>query len=119
MTNTEVSKPHVVTLREIAVVRTGDKSNMINLAVIPFDTKHYQTLVEQLTCDVVIERYKHLGAIDITRHLVDGISALNFTISGVLDGGVSRSLSLDLHGKSLGTLLALVEIDLSEAEVGS
>ena len=114
MSDAKLPGTRVRPLREIALVRTGGKTNTINLAVVPFDPAHYDILVEQLTCDVVIERYRHLGAEEIQRYRADGISALNFTISGVLDGGVSRSLSLDLHGKSLGTLLAMVEIEVPD-----
>jgi hypothetical protein len=115
-----VTEPHesdtrLVALREIAVVRTGDKSDMINLAVIPFDPAHYEILIEQLTCDVVLESFRHLGPTDVRRFRADGISGLNFLVSGVLDGGVSRSRSLDLHGKSLGSLLATVEIAVPAA----
>ena len=39
------------------------------------------------------------------------ISALNFVMTGALGGGVTRSLSLDAHGKSLSSALLDLDID--------
>ena len=41
------------------------------------------------------------------------LGALNFVMVGALAGGVTRSLSLDAHGKCLGSVL--LELDLPDA----
>jgi hypothetical protein len=39
------------------------------------------------------------------------LGALNFVLGGALKGGVTRSLSLDAHGKTLGAQLLDLEIE--------
>ncbi|MFP4624894.1 MAG: hypothetical protein ACLFRX_11990, partial [Gemmatimonadota bacterium] len=58
----------------------------------------------------VHERFEHLGANDVTRYTVPSTNALNFVIRGVLAGGVTTSLRVDTHGKSLSYLLAGMEV---------
>ena len=40
------------------------------------------------------------------------LGALNFVLHGALGGGVTRSLALDAHGKSLAMLLLDLDLDL-------
>jgi hypothetical protein len=39
------------------------------------------------------------------------IGALNFVLEGALGGGVTRSLALDAHGKSLSSLMLDLDIE--------
>ena len=48
---------------------------------------------------------------DVVRYELPNISALNFVITKALGGGVTRSLALDGHGKSLSSALLDLEID--------
>ena len=41
----------------------------------------------------------------VRRYALPGVRALNFVLPGILRGGVTRSLALDAHGKSLGSAL--------------
>jgi hypothetical protein len=47
---------------------------------------------------------------DVTRFELPGISAMNFVLGRALGGGVTRSLALDAHGKSLSSALMDLEI---------
>ena len=49
------------------------------------------------------------GAVE--RYELPRIFALNFVLHDALAGGVTRSLSLDPHGKSLSSWLLALEID--------
>jgi hypothetical protein len=97
-------------LRDIAHARTGDKGDTCNIAVIAFDARDYA----RLTRDVTPERVKTLfaGIVhgDVTRYEIPHLAALNFVLTGALGGGVTRSLALDAHGKSLSSLLLDLEI---------
>lgn len=44
------------------------------------------------------------------RYEVESLRALNFVIPNVLSGGVTRSLRLDPHGKSLSSLMLGIEL---------
>jgi hypothetical protein len=49
---------------------------------------------------------------EIKRYELPGIKALNFVMYEALGGGVSRTLCLDLHGKSRGEIMGGIEIEL-------
>jgi hypothetical protein len=46
----------------------------------------------------------------VRRYELPHVHALNFVLPGILRGGVTRSLALDAHGKTLGS--ALLELEL-------
>ena len=97
-------------LREIAHSRTGDKGNTSNISVIAFDAKFYRLLLEQVTAERVKAHFTGVVEGDVVRYELPGIAALNFVMSGTLGGGVTRSLALDAHGKSLSSALLDLEI---------
>ena len=98
-------------LRELAHSRTGDKGNTLNISVICYDAKHYEHLRAVLTP----ERVKaHLGEVvrgEVVRYELPRIAAFNFVLGQALGGGVTRSLALDAHGKSLSSALMGLEVD--------
>ena len=101
-------------LRAIAHTRTGDKGDTSNISVIAYDERDFAILARHVTAERV---RAHLGAIvqgEITRYELPGIGALNFVLRGALGGGVTRSLALDPHGKSLSS--ALLDLDIPDGE---
>jgi hypothetical protein len=97
-------------LREIAHSRTGDKGDVSNISVIAFDEADYPFLEEHLTAERVAEHFKEILVGTVTRYELPNIAALNFVLTGMLAGGVTRSLALDAHGKTLSS--ALLDLDL-------
>ena len=97
-------------LREIAHSRTGDKGNTSNISVIAYDANLYPVLLEQVTVERVKAHFVGVVEGDVVRYELPGIAALNFVMSGTLGGGVTRSLALDAHGKSLSSALLDLEI---------
>lgn len=98
------------TVRELALVRAGDKGDTSNVVVAAESEGAYECLEADLTTERVYRRFEHLGADDVTRYEVPSMNALNFVIRGVLAGGVTTSLRVDSHGKSLSYLLAGMEV---------
>lgn len=98
-------------LRDIAHSRTGDKGNMSNISVIAFDAKLYPLLVSQVTAERVRALFKDVVQGEVVRYELPNISALNFVMDQALGGGVTRSLALDAHGKSLSSALLDLEIE--------
>ncbi len=98
------------TVRDLALVRAGDKGDTSNLVVVADSEAAYDVLVERLAADRVHERFAHLGAEEVTRYEHPPTGALNFVVRGVLAGGVTTSLRVDGHGKSLSSLLAGMEL---------
>jgi hypothetical protein len=99
-------------LREIAHARAGDKGDISNIAVIVYDQKNYALLEKNLTAERVKAHFGGLVHGAVRRYALPGIGALNFVMEGALAGGVTRSLALDAHGKSLS--YALLSLELPE-----
>jgi hypothetical protein len=97
-------------LREIAHSRTGDKGDVSNISVIAFDEKHYPLLLERLTAARVAAHFAGVATGAVTRYKMPNVGALNFVLVGALGGGVTRSLALDAHGKSLSSLMLEIEL---------
>jgi len=98
-------------LREIAHSRTGDKGNISNISVIAYDAKDYPLLLAQVTPDRVKAHFAGVVEGEVVRYELPKIFALNFVMDKALGGGVTRSLALDAHGKSLSSALLDLEID--------
>jgi len=97
-------------LYQIAHSRTGDKGNISTISVIAYKQEDYPRLCEQLTEDKVLAWFTKVGATKVKRYEVPSLGALNFVLENTLGGGVTRSLALDKHGKSLSGLM--LEMDL-------
>ena len=89
-----------VKLERVAHVRSGDKGNTSNIAVIAYHDELYPLLKQQLTAEAFKAFYRSAIKGEVTRYEVDNLAALNFVAEGALGGGVSRSLSLDNYGKA-------------------
>lgn len=101
-------------LRQIAHSRTGDKGNVSTISVIAFDEADYPLIAEQVTAARVAAHFAGIATGPVTRYELPQLGALNFVMTGALGGGVTRSLALDAHGKSLSS--ALLDFDLTAPE---
>ncbi|MET4072261.1 hypothetical protein ABID58_007090 [Bradyrhizobium sp. S3.2.6] len=101
-------------LREIAHSRTGDKGNTLNVSVICHDPKHYAHLCAELTSERVKAWLGNVVHGRVTRYELPKLAALNFVLGNALGGGVTRSLALDAHGKSVSS--ALLDIQIAEPD---
>ena len=101
-------------LRQLAHSRTGDKGNTLNVSVICYDARHYDHLVAHVTPERVKAHLSDVVKGDVTRFELPGIAAMNFVLGRALGGGVTRSLALDAHGKSLSS--ALMDLEIPEPQ---
>ena len=97
-------------LWEIAHSRTGDKGNISNVSLIAYDAKNFEMLKEKVTAEKVKEHFKGIVKGEVVRYELPNICALNFVMYAALGGGVTRSLSVDMHGKALSSYLLDMEI---------
>jgi hypothetical protein len=97
-------------LYEIAHSRAGDKGNISTLSLIPFDETDYETLCQKVTVEKVKEHLKDIVSGEIIRYELPNISALLFVCHNALLGGVTTSLGMDTHGKSLSFALLEMEV---------
>ena len=97
-------------LYEIAHSRAGDKGNTLILSLIPFDERHYELLCAAVTIDRVKTHFEDIIFGEIVRYELPNISALQFVCQQALAGGVTTSLVMDTHGKTLS--YALLELSI-------
>ncbi|MBR1216595.1 hypothetical protein JQ557_01225 [Bradyrhizobium sp. U87765 SZCCT0131] len=105
----------LVNLERVAHVRSGDKGNISNIAVIAYRAEFYPLLKAQLTAERFRAFYRGAITGPVTRYEVDNLAALNFVAEGALGGGVSRSLSLDNYGKALSAAILGFPVEVPDA----
>lgn len=104
-------------LREVAHSRTGDKGNIANISLIAYQMEMYPLLKAHVTAERVQAWFREIIQGQVVRYELPKIGALNFVLFDALGGGVTRSLALDRHGKSLSSVLLDMELDDSSADV--
>jgi hypothetical protein len=97
-------------LWEIAHSRTGDKGNISNLSLIAYDIKDYELLRDKVTAAKVKDWFKGMVKGDVVRYELPQLGAMNFVMNDALGGGVTRTLSQDMHGKGLSSYFLDMDI---------
>ena len=97
-------------LWEIAHSRTGDKGNVSNVSLIAYKATDFALLKKAVTAERVKAYFDGIVLGDVVRYELPNICALNFVIYSALDGGVTRSLSLDMRRKGLSSYLLDMDI---------
>jgi hypothetical protein len=92
-------------LGDIAIARSGDKGNTATLSVVALDPAHYPALEAWLSAERVAQVYGGIVLGPVVRHALPELAALHFVMHEALGGGVTRSLALDAHGKTLSSLV--------------
>ena len=99
-------------LQDIAIARSGDKGNRATLSVIAHDLAHYPLLEQLLTAERVAAHYRGTVKGPVQRYTLPHLGAVHFVMDDALGGGVTRSLALDAHGKTLSA--AILDLPLGE-----
>ena len=100
-----------IKLYDIAHSRAGDKGNTLTLSLIPYNAEDFSRLRRQVTADVVKVHLKNVVAGEVFRYELPNLPALQFVCQQALTGGVTTSLTMDTHGKSLSYALLEMWID--------
>jgi hypothetical protein len=99
-------------LRDIAHSRAGDKGDISNISLIAYDLKDYPLLEKHVTAERVSAHFAGIVEGQVQRYTLPALGALNFVLHHALSGGVTRSLALDAHGKSLSSALLSLELPI-------
>jgi len=99
-------------LREIAHSRTGDKGDYSVISVIAYDMKDFAKIQRELTPEIVAKKFEGIVKGKIVRYELPKLGGLIFNMEHALGGGVTRSLALDAHGKTL--CYVMLDIDLPD-----
>jgi len=106
-----------VQLRDVAQARSGDKADLANVAVFAPTDALYAAFLRELTPERVRRHFGRFVRGTVDRYEVPNVRALNFVLHQALDGGAARSLRSDPLGKSYGSLILRMEIEVSDAEL--
>ncbi|MBW1698526.1 MAG: hypothetical protein JRH18_10205 [Deltaproteobacteria bacterium] len=99
-------------LHRIAHARAGDKGESNNICLFPYDKCHYELIKRKVTAEVVKEHFRQIVSREVIRYEIPSLHGFNFLLQGVRKDGVSATLDLDSHGKSLAFGLLELEIEV-------
>ena len=76
-------------------------------------------MVRQVTEQRVAEHFSYRHPAQVKRYVLPKLSAMNFVLDDVLDGGVNNALNLDAHGKSLSFHLLALPIETAQEDAAT
>ena len=85
--------------------RSGDKGGNANVGIYARDAAGYRWLYEHLTVDAFRRLVPESSGLEVRRHELANLHALNFVIVGYLGEGVASSTAFDPQAKGLGEYL--------------
>ncbi|ORB64175.1 acyclic terpene utilization AtuA family protein [Mycolicibacterium tusciae] len=103
-----------VPLGRIAGARSGDKGGSANVGLWVRRDDHWQWLAHTLTVDKLRELLPETADLEVTRHLLPRLRAVNFLIEGILGQGVAYQARFDPQAKGLGEWLRSRHVDIPE-----
>ena len=105
-------------LHDLCGYRSGDKGDIVNIALLADDAGVYEVIVREVTAERVREHFGAMVTGTVDRYEAPNVLALNFVLRGALGGGGPRTLRADNLGKTLGGALVRLEIDVPESMAG-
>lgn len=97
-------------LHELAHARAGDKGDTLTLSLFALRDADYPLLAAQVSAEAVKRHLANIVRGEVRRYELPNLHALQFVCERALDTGVTTSLALDPHGKSLS--YALLELTI-------
>jgi hypothetical protein len=107
-----------IALRELCGFRSGDKGDISNVALLADDAEIYALIKREVTAERVKEHFGSLVKGRVLRYDADNVLGLNFVLHGALGGGAPQSLRADNLGKTMGSNLVRLEIEVPESLAG-
>ncbi|MDE3057324.1 MAG: hypothetical protein KGJ59_05135 [Bacteroidota bacterium] len=103
-----------IQLLQIAHARSGDKGDTGNVGVIARKPEYYPLLAKYLTVEKVKEYFHGICQGKVERYELPNLYALNFLLHESLGGGGTISLKNDAQGKTLGSVMLRMELEIEE-----
>ncbi|WP_371616504.1 acyclic terpene utilization AtuA family protein [Streptomyces sp. NBC_00454] len=102
-------------LGAIAGARSGDKGGDANVGVWVESDPAWAWLRDTLTVEAFKELLPETAPLEVTRHPLPRLRALNFTVTGILGDGVASGHRFDPQAKALGEWLRARHLDIPES----
>jgi hypothetical protein len=104
-----------VTLRSLAVARSGDKGNSSNIAIIARDPEYVPILRREVTPETMAAHFEGLVHGQVRRFEAPGLHAFNFLLDDALGGGGMASRRIDPQGKAFGQMALEMKVKVPRA----
>ncbi len=104
-------------LLDIAHGRSGDKGDTSNVCVFARKPEYYDLIIREVTPEKLKNYFGDMVKGDITRYEVKTLSGINLVMHHALGGGATMSLRLDSLGKSMGSAVMRMKINVSKEEL--
>lgn len=101
-----------VSLRDIAHIRTGDKGSLSTVSVTCHEPAHYPVLADQLSSELAATCLGPRIRGRLVRYELPRQATILFVCPRDPKDTVNTSLYLDRHGKTLGSSLYDIELDI-------
>ncbi|GGU32351.1 acyclic terpene utilization AtuA family protein [Streptomyces lavendofoliae] len=99
----------------VAGARSGDKGGDANAGVWAPTREAWRWLAHTLTTERFRELVPEARELEVVRHVLPNLRALNFTVTGLLGEGVAAQARFDPQAKALGEWLRARHLDIPEA----
>ncbi|MEV0638776.1 acyclic terpene utilization AtuA family protein [Streptomyces sp. NPDC050619] len=99
----------------LAGARSGDKGGNANVGVWARTEDAWRWLAHELTVDRFRQLVPESSQLNVTRHTLPNLRALNFVVEGILGEGVAAQHRFDPQAKALGEWLRSRHLDIPEA----
>ena len=99
----------------IAGARSGDKGGTANVGVWVRTDEQWRWLANTLTVELLKDLLPETADLEVTRHLLPNLRAVNFVIEGILGQGVAYQARFDPQAKGLGEWLRSRHVDIPES----
>lgn len=106
-------------LGTVAAARSGDKGGNANVGVWVRTDDQWRWLVHALTVDELKRMLPEAKSLEVTRHVLPNLRAVNFVIEGILGRGVASQARFDPQAKGLGEWLRSRHIEIPTGLVPS
>ncbi|OGU18661.1 MAG: hypothetical protein A2059_01740 [Ignavibacteria bacterium GWA2_55_25] len=103
-----------IRLQQICHARSGDKGDTANVGLIALKKEFYPILRNYVTAERVKKHFEGIVLGPVERFELPNLWAMNFLLHQALGGGGTKSLKNDAQGKTLGSALLRMEVDIEE-----
>jgi hypothetical protein len=107
-----------IMLRDICHARSGDKGDTVNLGLLCYNPADYEWLKRHVTTEAVLKHFAPVAKGPAKRFELPILAALNFLIDNALDGGVTKALAMDGHGKGYSSIFLEMKIETNDVPLG-
>ncbi|WP_158019315.1 acyclic terpene utilization AtuA family protein [Mycobacterium basiliense] len=99
----------------IAGARSGDKGGSANVGVWVRTDDQWRWLANTMTVELLKQLLPETADLEVTRHVLPNLRAVNFVIEGILGQGVAYQARFDPQAKGLGEWLRSRHVDIPES----